>query len=308
MMMLAAETCPLDETLGRYLARDITAAGNFPPFARSCVDGFAVRAADTASASAANPVRLTLAGSVPMGAPPERPLGPGEAMAITTGGMMPVAADTVAMAEASTAVGGFLTLIQRLTPGENMMAAGAYASAGDRLLPAGKRLDAAALGMLAAAGILQIEVFAPIQVGIISTGDELVDAASRPAAGQIRDSNSLVLGALVRQSGARPLRLGICPDDAATLKAMLRAAMRRARLVIVSGGSAAGPKDVTALVIRELAAGARVIGLPGPTARAIEVYRTAVDPLIADIYRRGKVRESEILNDGHPKKESSHKR
>ncbi|MCL4309655.1 MAG: molybdopterin molybdotransferase MoeA [Actinomycetota bacterium] len=315
---LRAESRGLEEAFGRYLARDIAAPGDLPPFTHSRVDGFAVRAADTRGASPAGLVHLKLCGRVFMGTAPTVAVGPGEAAAIPTGGMLPRGADAVIMSESTAPAGAdAVTLFEALTRGENVVAAGEQARAGSTLLAAGKRLDAAGLGALAASGILTVEVLVPLHIGILSTGDELVDAGAEPSSGQIRDSNYFALAGLVRHSGAVPVPLGICPDDKTAIAARLSAASGCCQLILVSGGSSAGEADLTAAVVAGLAdppapgmpatqpgrserqparrkrstaalvGGVPVIGLPGQQERAIDIYRLLVDPVIQSLYRRG---------------------
>ncbi len=321
---LRTESRGLEEAFGRYLARDIAAPGELPPFTHSRVDGFAVRAADTSGASPARPVHLRLSGRVFMGTAPTIAVGPGEAAAIPTGGMLPRGADAVIMSESTAPAGAdAVTLFASLTCGENVVAAGEQVRAGSALLAAGKRLDVADMGLLAGSGILTVEVLVPLHAGILSTGDELVDAGAAPSSGQIRDSNYFALAGLVRQSGAVPVPLGICPDDETAIAAGLSAASGRCQLLLVSGGSSAGDADLTAAVVAGLAdppapgmpaqpgrserqpdqykhstaaliGGVPVIGLPGQQGRIIEIYRLLVDPVIQSLYRRGTGMQAEI--------------
>ena len=251
------ELVALDDALGRVPAEPVSAPHALPGFARATVDGFAVRAADTYGASEGLPSYLDVAGEVRMGQPPEVEVRPGTAVAIATGAPLPPGADAVVKLEhTQAATTELLEILRPATPGEGMVRADEDAAPGAELVPAGRPLRAQDLGMLAAAGLVELTVHARPRVTILSTGDELVPAApARPAAlpvGQVRDATAPALAALVREAGGVPHLAGIVRDDREALTAALRAAMPESDVVVVSAGSSVGARDETAAAIASL--------------------------------------------------------
>lgn len=304
---LASETCGLEDALGRTLATDIVSPEQVPPFPRSTMDGYAVRARDTFGASEGSPAYLSLTGRVQMGEAAARPVGPGEAVAIPTGGMLPEGADAVLMVE-YTALADETTLeaARAVGPGDNIVSAGEDIEAGELLMRSGHRLRPQDLGALAALGIAEVKVYQPVRVGILSTGDEIVDVNQQPTAGQVRDINYYALAGFVRQSGGQPVRLGICGDDLENLKERLSEGLASCQVLLTSGGSSVGTADLTPTVINQLGepgvlvhgvsvkpgkptimalvGGVPVFGLPGHPVSAIDIYRLLVDPVIRYLY------------------------
>ena len=298
---------PLDEALGRYLSREVISAEDVPSFARSTMDGYAVRARDTFGASEGSPVYLELSGRVLMGKAATVDVDPGCCCAIPTGGMLPHGADAVVMIE-HTALAGETTveIIQPVGPGDNVVQAGEDIRAGAMLFKAGRRLQAADLGALAAVGIGRVNVYEPLKIGILSTGDEIVDIDSDILPGQVRDINYFALAGLVRNAGAEPVNLGICRDDAENLRVRLRAGLDSCHLVLVSGGSSVGVADLTLSVINKIGRpgvlvhgvsvkpgkptiialidGVPVFGLPGHPVSAMDIFRMLVEPVIVYFY------------------------
>jgi molybdopterin molybdotransferase len=291
----AVEIVALDDALGRVPAEALCAAHPLPGFARATVDGFAVRAADTYGASEGLPSYLDVAGEVRMGEPPEVEVQPGTAVAIATGAPLPVGADAVVKVEhTQAATAELLEVLRPATPGEGMVRADEDAAAGAELVPAGRPLRAADLGMLAAAGLTEIAANARPRVTIVSTGDELVPADSGSlATGQVRDATAPALAALVREAGGIPHFAGIVPDDREALASTLRAALKRAEpstllkgsdplegllpasdVVVVSAGSSVGARDETAAAIASL-------GEPGIWCHGLAV-RPGKPTLLAD--------------------------
>ena len=299
----AAETVDLEESLDRFLSEDVISAEEVPPFPRSTMDGFAVWATDTFGASEGSPSYLNIVGQVRMGQTADVPIGAGEAVHIPTGGMLPDGADAVVMVEYTSLLDdATVEVVKAVGPGENVVHAGEDIRTGEALLQKGHRLQPYDLGALAAVGVTRVSVYEPVTVGILSTGDELVDAGAKPRQGQIRDINYYALAALVRRSGGRPVRLGICADDAEALGRALREALPACRVVLISGGSSVGVADLTPQVINELGSpgvlahgisvkpgkptiiglidGKPIFGLPGHPVGALDVYGLLVDPVI----------------------------
>jgi molybdopterin molybdotransferase len=300
----AVERVGLDDALGRVPAEPLTAPHDLPGFARATVDGFAVRAADTYGASEGLPSYLDVAGEVQMGRPPELDVRPGTAVAIATGAPLPPGADAVVKVEhTQAATPELLEILRPATPGEGMVRADEDAAAGVELVPAGRPLRAHDLGMLAAAGLVEVPVHARPRVMIVSTGDELV-ASDSPSliTGQVRDATAPALAALVREAGGEPSLAGIVPDDREALAATLRAALPESDLLVVSAGSSVGARDETAAAIASLGepgiwchglafrpgkptlladcGGVPVIGLPGNPRSALVVFRLIGTPIV----------------------------
>ena len=299
-----AETVPLGEAAGRIPAAPVTAPHALPGFARSTVDGYAVRAADTYGVSDGLPGYLDVAGAVRMGSAPDVAVGPGTVVSMPTGGVLPPGADAVVMVEyTQQAMPGTIEVVRPVAPGEGVVRADEDAAAGAELVPAGRPLRAQDLGMLAAAGVTSVPVHARPRVTIFSTGDEVVPpgtAALRP--GQVRDASAVALAALVSESGGEPVQGGIVPDDPAALDAALRAALTGSDVIVISAGSSVGARDETAAAVGRLGepgiwchglaikpgkptllaecAGVPVIGLPGNPRSALVVFRLIGVPLV----------------------------
>lgn len=238
--------CELTQALGRDLAEDIVAQENVPGFTRSTVDGFAVRAYDTFGASEGTPVPLRVIGEVQMGAQAEMVLNQGEAAAVSTGGMLPEGADAVVMLEHTEPLpGGWINVLKPVAPKENVMAEGEDVRKGKTVLKAGCRLRPQDLGILAALGQRVVKVWEPWKVGILATGNEIVPIDVRPGPGQVRDINSYTLWGLVKSCGAEAKLYGIVPDDLACLREKLSQALEENQLVLLSGGSSVGTRDLT---------------------------------------------------------------
>jgi putative molybdopterin biosynthesis protein len=259
---LPAETIPLAACGGRVLAEDVVSAINVPGFDRANVDGFAVRATDTFGASEDRPVQLhLLAGEVLPGDHPRQVVGPGQALAIATGGMLPRGADCVVMIEHTHAEPGLLRLTRPATPGANLTFAGTDISCGETVLRQGHRLTAREASVLAALGLAQVRVVGRPRVAILSTGGELV-APGRPLVpGQVYDSNAPMLAEMVREAGGEPVLLGIVPDDRGALVQALRGCLGY-DAILLSGGTSKGAGDVSYQAVAEL-------GQPGIVAHGI---------------------------------------
>ena len=300
----AEQTVPLGEALHRVPTAPVRASKPLPGFARSTVDGYAVRAADTFGASEGLPTLLDLAGEVRIGTAPEVAVEPGRAVAMPTGGAMPEGADAVVMVEHTQGtMEGVVEVVRPAAPGEGMVRADEDVAPGAELAPAGRPLRPQDLGMLAAAGVTEVAVFARPRVAIVSTGDEVVPPETRTlSAGQVRDATAVALAGLVREVGGDPDERGIVPDDPEALDATLRAAMAEADVIVVSAGSSVGARDSTAEVVAGLGEpgiwchglalrpgkptllaecdGVPVIGLPGNPRSALVVFRLLGVPLV----------------------------
>jgi molybdopterin molybdotransferase len=301
-----AEPVPLDRALHRVPAAPVTAPAALPGFARSTVDGYAVRAADTYGVSDGLPGYLEVTGAVPMGpvvdTAPSVAVGPGAAVSMPTGGVLPPGADAVVMIEYTQQVmPGTVEVVRPVAPGEGVVRADEDAAPGAELVPAGRPLRAQDLAMLAAAGVTEVLVRARPRVTIFSTGDEVVPPeAAELVPGQVRDATAVALAAMVTEAGGEPVPGGIVPDDPAALEAALRPALTASDLIVISAGSSVGARDETAGVVRRLGtvwchglaikpgkptllaecAGVPLIGLPGNPRSALVVFRLLGVPLV----------------------------
>jgi molybdopterin molybdotransferase len=251
--VLGAESVELPAAHGRVLAESVVSGRDIPPWDNSSMDGYALRAADTAGASAERPVRLRLAGEAAAGAVTERPVGPGEAYRILTGAPMPPGADTVVPQEEIRREDGAV-LVSRPSPPANYVRPRAEdIRTGETVLEPGALLGPAALGVLAALGRALVRVHQRPRVAILSTGDELVDLATPPGPGQIPNSNTYTLAAQVREAGGIPVNLGIARDSREDLEAHFRAGLGSDMLVSTAGVSV-GDRDFVREVMEKLGA------------------------------------------------------
>jgi molybdopterin molybdotransferase len=295
---LPVRRVPLNEALGCVLAEDVTAAEDLPPFANSAMDGFALRAADLASAGEAAPVPLRLRGEVFAGSASLPKVEPGTAARIMTGGPLPPGADAVVPVEETTVEGD--TVLVRRAVGERgfVREAGEDVRVGTVVLERGRRVDPAAIGMLASVGRREVPVYPRPRVAVVSTGDELVDPGDQLGPGQIRDSNSWLLTAQAQAAGAEAFRCGRLRDDPEALRRGFALAAADGDLVLTSGGVSVGDRDYTKRVLAELgdvrswrvamqpgmpqafgfAAGTPLFGLPGNPVSCFVVFEVLVRP------------------------------
>ncbi len=255
---LPIEEVPLLDALGLVLADTITATADIPPFRNSAMDGYAVRAADLRAATRTMPARLRVIAEGPAGYAPRGTVTRGTAIRIMTGAPLPPGADTVVRFEetdeptrdpAHTAAEPEVAVFVAQGPAINVREAGEDLRAGSVALAAGTALRPAELGVLASLGYGRVRVHRRPQIAIVSTGDEVVPAGQPLAPGQIRDSNSTTLAALVRRYGGVPRPLGVARDTVAELTATLAAA-RDADLILTSGGVSMGDYDMVKDVLR----------------------------------------------------------
>ena len=239
---LGMELLPLPEALGRTLASDMTAPLDQPPFDRSPLDGYALRSADLAGASPQHPAVLTVTETLYAGDAPRRPLEPGQAVRIMTGAMLPPGCDCV-VAQEDTNQENPVAVYAALPPGKNYVYQGEDYRAGSLLLRGGVRLDAAALGLLAGAGITEVPVRRRPKVGLLTTGDEVVEAGQPLPAGKIYGSNRMLLSARLRELGfeARAAHQGDSPAAVAEAMAELLA---DCDALITTGGVSVGDRDI----------------------------------------------------------------
>lgn len=237
---LASESVPLDRAGGRVLAADVTSSVDVPGFARSMMDGYALRADETQGASTYNRLELDIVGESLPGRPFEKTVSRGQAVRIMTGAPLPSGADAVLPAERVEVSGNRLGVLDDLPPGKNIGKQGEDIAAGTKVLSAGRVLRPQDLGALASIGLADVEVIRQPRVRIVVTGNELLPSGSAPQSSKIIDANGPMLAALVARDGGIPVTPGIVPDDPA---AILAAMNDEADLVLVSGGSSVGQED-----------------------------------------------------------------
>lgn len=250
---LPVRPSPLAGALGLVTAVPVHAAEAVPPFANTAMDGYALRAADTAGA----PVRLKVVGSLAAGAPPDIDVGPGEAVRIMTGAPVPTGADAVVMVEGTgTEAGGSVVVVHHEAKvGDHVRSAGEDVRAGQEVFPAATVLHPGHLGVLASLGLTHVQVHARARVGVLSTGDELVDDGGPLRPGQIRDSNRPTLLALVHQAGCEAVDLGRCGDSEDEIRAAVEKGVATCDALVTSGGVSVGDFDYVKVVLDELSGG-----------------------------------------------------
>jgi molybdopterin molybdotransferase len=244
---------PIEKSCGLIISRDIISPEDLPSFSRSTVDGFAVNSADTFGATECLPSYLNIRGEILMGDEPGFVLGKGEAAKIATGGMLPDGADAVVMFEhAETAGEKMIEAVKPVSPGENVIQAGEDARKDEIILRSGHRLRPQDIGALAGLGITGVWGYEKVKVSIISTGDEIVPAGEPTRPGQVRDINSYTLSGLISAAGGVAVRRGIFNDRYDVIKEVTENSLETSDMVLITGGSSVGVKDMTSRVINDL--------------------------------------------------------
>jgi molybdopterin molybdotransferase len=295
------ERVGLLESVGRVLAEEISTDMDFPPFDKACMDGFACRREDLGNS-------LKIIETVAAGTLPTLPLGPGEATRIMTGAMIPKGSDCVFMVEYSETAGADTVRFNGNETADNIAPRGEDLTAGDAVLEIGTMLEARHVAVLASVGASRPLVATQPRIGVIATGDELVEPSQVPAAGQIRNSNSFQLMAQSSRAGVIPTYYGIAADTEATIEATLRRAMAENDVVLMSGGVSMGDFDLVPAVMKKcgfdirfdqvamkpgkpatfaIATEAVCFGMPGNPVSAFVVFEVFVRPyLMACMGRR----------------------
>lgn len=307
MPLAAVEPVSLSDALGRVLAGPVIAPADVPAFDRSQVDGLAVRAADTFGASEALPAILHFAGDVPMGQAAGQALEASACISVATGGMLPPGADAMVMIEYVEQLDPLTRLVTHsVSPGSHVTRRGDDTKAGQLVLKAGQVLRSHDLGAIAALGISQVDVLPVVRVGILSTGDELVEPMfghTAASAGKIFDVNGPMLAGAVRAAGCQAVPYGIIPDQLDRLTAILKQALQETDLVLISGGSSVGARDYVEQAINAagtpgvllhglavkpgkptlagVCQGKVVMGLPGHPVAAWFMFEHLVAPLLS---------------------------
>lgn len=247
---LTTERVPIVEALGRVLGADVVADTDLPPFDRSQMDGYAVRAHDVTEI----PARLRIVGESAAGKGWHQLLEDGQAVRIMTGAPVPVGADSVQQVELTTELkdGTVVELLETVEAGRSIVKRGSEIKAGEIVLRAGTTINAAMMAVLAAFGYAQVEVFRKPRVAVLATGSELVPVDQKPGQDQIRDSNNYSISAYAELAGAVTERLPLTGDETSLLKNQLAEAAKRCDLIVTSGGVSMGVYDLTKAALKEL--------------------------------------------------------
>jgi molybdenum cofactor synthesis domain-containing protein len=243
---------PVGEALGLATAADVSATEPVPPFANTAMDGYAVRAADTAGAGETSPVRLAVVDELPAGRAPGVAVGPGQAIRIMTGAPVPPGADAIVMVEDTNRDGDGVLVARPARTGDHVRLAGGDVAPGALVFPAGTALGPAHLGVVASLGQARVAVRSRARVAVLSTGDELTPPGEPLAPGRIRDTNRPMLLALVAQAGCVPVDLGIARDDEADITGRLEQAVAGCDALVTSGGVSVGDYDLVKAVLDRL--------------------------------------------------------
>ncbi|MEH2216032.1 MAG: gephyrin-like molybdotransferase Glp [Nostoc sp.] len=266
----------------RILATPVTSPLDFPHWDNSAMDGYAVRYEDVQHSSAEQPTVLEIVEDIPAGYQPKSTIQPGEAARIFTGAVIPAGVDTVVMQEKTRREENRVFILAAPKPQEFVRHKASFYQAGTQLLPAGIKLNASEIAVLAAAQCPKLSVYRRPRVAIFSTGDELVPIDRPLQSGQIVDSNQYALAALVKESGAEPLLLGIVKDDPVTLEKVITQAVAIADIVLSSGGVSVGDYDYVEKILQSLSAKIHIRSVemrPGkPLTVATLPIRDAINP------------------------------
>lgn len=312
---LASEEVDLHKSLGRVVAEDVVSPENLPAFSRSSVDGFAVRAEDTYGCSEALPAILRRDGKILMGENEKRVLLHDCCMEIPTGGKLPDNANAAVMVEYTEDSGDeFKYILKPCAPFENVIREGDDCKKGEVILNKGTVIEPRHIAVLAAVGISKVKVTKALKVGVISTGDELIDYSQTPVGSQVRNINSVMLSSLLNKSGCEAVCYPVIKDEEILLKNTIEKALNECDIVLISGGSSVGERDNVSKVISEfgdikfhgialkpgkptmfaVCGGKPVFGLPGHPAAAFFTYQKFVEPAVLKM--NGKKKNSRTVS------------
>jgi molybdopterin molybdotransferase len=310
------EIVSTSQSIGRILAEDLRSPSPLPSFNRSTVDGYAVQSVDTFGALDSMPTYLKVVGEVEMGSGHELEIGSGQSILIHTGGMIPLNSDAVVMVEDTQRIENREVEIRKaVAPGENMLSIGEDVKEGELIMSTGREIRSVDIGGLMALGTMNIQVWKKPRIGIISSGDEIIQPDQVLKMSQVRDINSQMLSTLVSRWGGTPIPYGISPDNFDDLLAIAKKAFKECDSVIITAGSSVSIRDLTADVINSLGkpgvlvhgvnirpgkptilavcSGKAVIGLPGNPVSAFVTANLFVSPLIKFLLN-GKQKELQV--------------
>lgn len=249
---LPTVSLPLADALGLVVDTTVKATDSIPPFDNSAMDGFAVRAADTVGASEGQPVTLAVVATVAAGSAAAVHLEPGQAARIMTGAPVPTGADAIVMVELTQTRGDQVEIGAEARVGDHIRRAGEDVRQGDVVVSPGTVITPGVIGVLATHGRSEVEVVRRPRVGVMSTGDELVEGAQALERGQIRDSNRPTLLALLRELGCEPVDLGLVPDDESSIREAIESGVAECDALVTSGGVSMGDFDYVKAVLAEI--------------------------------------------------------
>lgn len=296
------EEVDLYDTTGRVAAQDVLSPIDIPPFDKSIMDGYAVRAEDTFGAHEDSPIKLKLMSSIIIGERPSIEVSKGGCASIPTGAPMPIGADSVVEVENTVRKNDVVRIYRSVTPGENVMRKGFDVREGQVIVRRGGPITPKEKGLLAAVGLRRVAVFKRPRVAVFSTGNELISPGYGLKPGQIYDVNSSVLSGLVTRLGGDPLFLGICRDHVTTIRETIEKATATADVVVITGSVSVGAGDVLRKAIEEIRGSAIIVHgiamrpgkptllavvrekpvfcLPGNPTSALIAFHVFVDPVI----------------------------
>ncbi len=316
---IKTERIPITEARGRVLAQEVLSFENIPEFHRSTVDGYGVLYQDTLGASEGLAVYLQNKFTVEMGKEAPGTIKPGECAYIPTGGMIPQGVNAVVMIEQTEVFDeNTIGIVKPVSDFENILRKGEDIHAGEEVFTKGDRLRTEDIGLLAGLGVAEVRVYKKIAVGLISTGDEIVDIKKQPSLGEIRDMNRYSLGAALERDGFSLEKTAVVKDQRKLLEETLEEFLRSCDLVLISGGSSMGEKDYTKAVINVLGVPGvfihgvamkpgkptiigkigkkAVFGLPGQPVSALMVYEVLVKT-ITKLYEKPKTEDPYLLGE-----------
>lgn len=301
MRPIGTEHVPISLALHRVLAQDVFAAGSFPHFDRSAMDGYAVMSADTQNAGKKNPVRIPIAGVIRAGMPAEKTLEKGTTLKIMTGAPMPSKADTIIPFEQVEEHKHDIRIYSPVPPGKNVILKGEHIRSGECVLKRGKPLSAVQLGTLASLGLTAVSVYRRPSVAAMITGDEFAAPGEALASGQIYDANTVLLPALFQEQFLQVSSLLSYPDDLGKITSGIHSALQKYDVVVTSGGVSRGDYDFIVKALQEIGAEIQIeqvsikpgkpfvfatfgthyfFGLPGNPLSVINLFQTLLKPAV----------------------------
>ncbi len=312
----SSERIPLQNSLGRVLAEDIFSTIDVPGFDRASMDGFAVRAEDTFSADEQHPVNLKVLAQVEAGDESVYTVARDEAVEIATGAAMPKGANAVVMVEYTKRTGKEVSVFKPVSPSENVTDTGSDIMCGELLLRKSQTITPREIGLLAAAGLVEVSVFRRPRVAIFSSGNELVRPGEPLVFAKLYDINGPALAAAVLECGGDPEFKGILPDDYSSIKGKLSSALNEADIVISSGSTSSGPGDLIYRAVDDLGKpgilvhgltlkpgkpaliglihNKPIFGLPGYPTSALMIFHSLVAPVIRRLANTTEVRPVKV--------------
>ncbi len=293
------ETVSILNSVNRFLAIDIYANAAVPHFNRSTVDGYAIKTSDVKGACDTLPSSLFIVGEVIMGQPYNKPLSTGEAIYVPTGGVLPQGADAVVMIEDTEVLNkNELFVYKKLAPKENVLFIGEDIKEDTIVLNKGHQIKAQDLGLLTAIGYTDVKVFKKIRFTVISTGDEIIHPNKAPRIGEIRDINTYTISGIIEERNHALVDIHVIKDNEYLLKEVMEKSIEKSDVVVISGGSSVGERDLTTKILNEIETDSvfvhgiamkpgkptvfakvkdkLVFGLPGQPASAFMVFQTFI--------------------------------